>query len=766
MSLIAELRRRNVFRVAAAYLVVGWLLTEVLTTILPTLGAPDWLSRAVILIFAFGFIPTVIFAWIFELTPDGIKRDYGAASDEPGSVAIRKRFDHLAIGTAVALIIVVGLFSARQTTDDSGQIQLLSSAVPTVISNASVAVLPFVNMSNDKDNEYFSDGLTETLLHMLTQIPDLKVAARTSSFAFKGKKLSIQEIARSLEVAHVLEGSVQKAGDSVRITAQLIRASDGYHVWSSNYDRKVDDIFGIQDEIAQKVGYALSESLLGAAPNVQPAGLKTTDADAYDLYLQARKERVTYSYSGLQAAEDLLKGALLIDPDFIEAKTELATSYLQQLETGLMDERDAYMQIIAITDQVLTERPEDPVALAASIFAKTGQQAMRGDFSGGAALVKDLEEIVAAAPGELQPRILLVRAYQTSQQHEKAVTVLSEALRQDPFNPSIYYELGTAYMKVDRWDEARAALEKSLEIEPEQPNAYTNLGTISLHFGDGIGFVTQFLKAIRVDPKDHELPGMLADFLYKLGLVEIGDDFTDRVLALAPTSEIAYQLELSRAIATGDDEAGIASARRAIADNIEDRRGSYVGAVRYLLRKSVQNNNVETEFAWIDQQAPGALDIDAEQASPKYRMSQGAAFDAWYTSLPREELLRRLDVLQSVFEKGGHSLKDNPYSHANILAMQGETEQAIEIALDKIFTNSVAKNLGWREMVSQVHFAELVADPRIEAAMRRWEDEENRMRAQVESYFRDLQSATRTAQNTPLSNDSFHGVAQRAVFRQ
>jgi tetratricopeptide (TPR) repeat protein len=353
-----------------------------------------------------------------------------------------------------------------------------------------------------------------------------------------------------------------------------------------------------------------------------------------------------------------------------------------------------------------------------------------------------------------------------SQKNEECVALLSEALRQDPFNPSIYYELGTAFMKVQRWHEARAALEKSLEIEPAQPNAYTNLGTISLLSGDGVGYVTQFLKAIRVDPKDHELPGMLADFLYNLGLVDIGDDFSERVLALAPTSEIAYHLELVRAIATGDEEAGVASARRAIADDIEERRGSYVGAVRYLMRQAARDNNVEPASAWIDQQAPGILDIDAEQSPPKYRMSQVAAFDAWYTSLPREELFRRLEVMQSVFEKSGHRIEDNPYAQTNILAIRGETEEAVELALDKIFSSSVAKNLGWRQMLSQPHMAEVVADPRVKAAMQRWEDEEDRIRTQVESYFRDLQPTTRTARKASSANDSFHGIAQRAVSRQ
>ena len=735
MSLVAELQRRNVFRVAAAYLVVGWLLTEVLTTILPTLGAPAWVARAVILIFAFGFIPAVILSWFYELTPEGIKRDHEVDRDDLATGRTVKKLNYVTVVTAVVLIVLVGLFSARHTSDDM-------PPGDVAVSNASVAVLPFVNMSNDKDNEYFSDGLTETLLHMLAQVPNLKVAARTSSFAFKGQKISIQEIARALEVAHVLEGSVQRAGDRVRITAQLIRASDGFHVWSSNFDRELDDIFGIQDEIAEKVGYALSESLLGAGGGSQMAGLATTNPDAYDLYMQARKERATYSYGGLRAAEDLLKGALLIDPDFVEAKTELATSYIQQLETGLMDEQDAYTEIIAITDQVLAESPDNVVARAVSIFANTGMRRAEGDASVFADMVSQLESIVAEAPNELQPQILLVRGYLALQQNEKAAQVLEAAVKRDPFNPSIHYELGSAYMKSDRVDEARAALEKSLEIEPAQPNAYTNLAHLSLKSGDGVGFVTQFLKSLNVDPKDHELPGLLAAFLYELGLVEEGDDFRDRVLALAPTSEVAYRIELLRAKSLGDEVASVASARRAIEDDVEDRRFAYGGAIRHLLRAAVRNGTVEEESAWIAERAPGIFDIEAPLVPQKYRNAQGVAFDAWYVSLPREEVLRRLNILLDIGASQGFKLEENPRTNFSVLTLRGEIQEAIDIALKKVFSKSVATNLGWRDTYSQAQYAEIVADPRVQAALQRWEDEEAALRGQVQAYFADLRAAT------------------------
>ena len=735
MSLLAELRRRSVFRVAAAYLVVGWLLTEVLTTILPTLGAPDWAARAVILIFAFGFIPTVIFSWFYEVTPDGIKRDHEVDHDDPVSGKTGKKLEQIAMVAAVVLIILVALFSARHTSDDSVPIDV-------AVSNASVAVLPFVNMSNDKDNEYFSDGLTETLLHMLSQIPDLKVAARTSSFAFKGKRVGIPEIASALGVAHVLEGSVQRVGDRVRITAQLIRASDGYHVWSGNYDRELDDIFGIQDEIAEKVGFALSVSLLGEGSGTKVAGVQTTDPDAYDLYLQARRERATYSYGGLRAAEDLLKGALLVDPDFIEAKTELATSYMHQLETGLMEQDEAFLQIIAITDQVLAVEPDNAIARAASLFAKTGTRMMQGDMDTNADLVPQLEAIVAEAPDELQARILLVRAYQIQQQDEKSIQVLTEALQQDPFNPAIHYELGAANVRLERWEAARAALEKSLEIEPAQPNAYIYLAAVSLQSGDAVGYVSQFMKSLTVDPKDHELPGVLAQFLYQLGLVEIGDDFRARVQALAPTSEVAYRIEMLRAIAIGDEEASIASARRAVQDDISERRFSYGGAVQHLLRLAVRNGNVDEVSTWIEERAPGIFDIDAELVQQKYRLAQSVAFDAWYVSLPHDEVLRRLDALIGYAASAGFDVSQNPTTHMGILAIRGETEAAIDIALNQVFTDSVALNLGWRDTFAQAQFKDIVADPRIKVALKRWEDEEAALRRQVQAYFADLHAAS------------------------
>jgi TolB-like protein/tetratricopeptide (TPR) repeat protein len=741
MSLIVELKRRNVFRVAAAYLVVGWLLTEVLTTILPTLGAPEWTSRAVILIFAFGFIPAVVLSWVYELTPEGVKREHEVVRDESITSKTAKKLDYVTIAAVIGIIIFVATFSAKQAGEEAEPVERTFTERGQ-ISDASVAVLPFVNMSNDQDNEYFSDGLTETLLHMLAQVPDLKVAARTSSFSFKGENRTIQEIAQSLQVAHVLEGSVQRAGDRVRITAQLIRASDGFHVWSENYDRTLDDIFGIQDEIAEKVGGALTASLLGDPVDNIIEGINTTSPDAFDLYLQALNERDTFSYGGLTAAEGLLKGALTIDSEFLDAKTELAYNYLQQINTGLMVPDDTHPLILAVTDQVLQTKPDDVGAKAIQIYARAQMAGQEGDGEAALVAIDELLELIAEDPTQLEPRIFLTRLSRNNQQVETALAYMLEAAAHDPFNPRIHYELGSLYSRLQQWGDARRSIERSLELEPAQPNAWVNLARISQQAGDGLEYLQLFLKAVEVDPVDHELPGMIAGFLYRLELIEEGDDFRNRVMAIAPTSEVAYRLELQRAMAIGDLDASVASARRAIEDDVPDRRFAFGGAAQHLLRVAAAKGTVAEETAYLDEHAPGILDIESETVPAKYRSVQLMAFDAWYTTMDQTEINRRIDYMSGIAETYGVDLTENQDVLFGIYALQGESKLAADIALEHMFSETVLLNLGWEETLKQAQYAEVVEDPRVQAAMQKWQDEENELREQIRHWLADLQAAS------------------------
>ncbi|HET7063523.1 MAG TPA: hypothetical protein VFI49_04540, partial [Rudaea sp.] len=230
LSLFTELKRRNVIKVGAAYLVVAWLLIQVGATVAPQLNMPDWVPRLITLLALLGFPVALVLAWLLDFSSGGIKLELG-------------EFGNKRVFTAAAILAALALGWFVRGGMPGGQ-----AGAQATLGERSTAVLPFVNMSSDKDNEYFSDGLTENLLHKLAQVNELKVAARTSSFAFKGKQEDVRAIGRALGVATVVEGSVQRAGETLRITAQLVRTLDGSHVWSQRYDRKQTDLFAIQDE--------------------------------------------------------------------------------------------------------------------------------------------------------------------------------------------------------------------------------------------------------------------------------------------------------------------------------------------------------------------------------------------------------------------------------------------------------------------------------------------------------------------------------------
>jgi TolB-like protein len=249
MSLYAELKRRNVFRVTFAYLAAAWLLTEVAGTLFPGFGIPDWAFRFVVIVLAIGFVPTLIFSWAYEITPEGLKREKDVVRDESITHLTAKRLDGITIGiivVALAFILADRFWLSPRLAEQSGAPEAVVADPGQLVAPVpaesqyppnSIAVLPFVNMSDDPANEYFSDGISEELLNLLAKIPELRVSSRSSAFYFKGEKVDIPTVAEKLNVAHILEGSVRKAGNQVRITAQLIETRSDTHLWSETYDR-------------------------------------------------------------------------------------------------------------------------------------------------------------------------------------------------------------------------------------------------------------------------------------------------------------------------------------------------------------------------------------------------------------------------------------------------------------------------------------------------------------------------------------------------
>jgi TolB-like protein/Tfp pilus assembly protein PilF len=341
VSLVAELKRRNVIRMAGLYLVGAWLIVQVASTVFPAFEMPGWALRGVILLLAIGFIPALVLSWIFELTPAGLKRDGDVLASESIAPQTARRMDRMII---VVLLVALAYLAAdkfvlapMRAADKAapapaadagthGWPRTETASVPASIHPKSIAVLAFANMSADKDNEYFSDGVAEEILNALAQVRDMKVAGRTSSFYFKGRNEDVRSIGKALGVAHVLEGSVRKQGRRLRITAQLLRASDGFRLWSQAFDGDDDDIFALQESIARKVATEL-EATLDAGQQGRLVDAGTGNPDAYALYLRASDVFNRRDFENYGQAIQSLQQAVRLDPGFARARSRLAAVF-------------------------------------------------------------------------------------------------------------------------------------------------------------------------------------------------------------------------------------------------------------------------------------------------------------------------------------------------------------------------------------------------------------------------------------------------------
>lgn len=329
-NLFQEIRRRQVFRIAGAYAVVGWLIIQLGIALEATLNLPGWFDTLLTVLVLIGFPIALLLAWAFEVTPEGVRRTESSDDTTTGKAG----FGFVDIAILIALVGLVGasVFGVAQTTDTAVPVAVISSEVADVLAQTpapakSIAVLPFADMSPTGDQEYFSDGMAEEILNALVRVPELQVAGRTSSFAFKGRNEDIQTIGEALNVTHILEGSVRKQGDRVRITAQLIHVSDGFHMWSETYDGTLENIFDLQESVARAVTAEL-EIVLNVGEGMRLADVATNSTEAYDLLLRARAAfHNQYTVAALDDAERLIRQGLAIDPDMTEAWHLLARIY-------------------------------------------------------------------------------------------------------------------------------------------------------------------------------------------------------------------------------------------------------------------------------------------------------------------------------------------------------------------------------------------------------------------------------------------------------
>jgi len=505
MSLYHELKRRNVFRVAIAYLALSWLVTEVAGTLFPAFSIPDWGVRFVVIVFALGFVPALIISWVYELTHEGLKREKDVVRDVSITHLTAKRLDVFTIGlivVALAFILVDRLWLSPRLSE---QLVVPAESVTDTVQTSepeptepqyppnSIAVLAFTDLSPAGDQEYFSDGISEELLNLLAKIPELRVISRSSAFSFKGKDFDIPTIAAQLNVAHILEGSVRKAGNQVRITAQLIEVRSDTHLWSETYDRELENIFVVQDEIAAAIIGALKERLgfeVDAAPRVNSvAGI-----EAHDAYLRGRYLVVKRTRMGIEGAVREFEKAITLDPDYALAYAELAiaTLLLQRSDYGDLTRGEAIARATPHAERAMALDPT-----LAEAHAATG---LLLDYR------NNLEEALTHYREAIQisPNYVIVYNWMVTllselgRGYEEAFSMEKTALRIDPLSKPAIGNYVRSLIWRNRLNDAARELEKIASIYPAMYAALR--GELTSVGGKWANLVLGRLDALRIVP--------------------------------------------------------------------------------------------------------------------------------------------------------------------------------------------------------------------------------------------------------------------------
>jgi TolB-like protein/Flp pilus assembly protein TadD len=575
-SFFAELKRRNVYKVAVAYAVVAWLLIQAASIFLPAFDAPPWVMKIFIIVIIFGFPVALIFSWAFEITPEGIKLE---SEIEPNKSIARRTGRKIVAMTIALAVVAAGLFvyqlvrstahshlegGAPATPGTDG----LAGARPS-ISNKSIAVLPFDNLSRDPDNAYFCEGVQDEILTRLAKVADLKVISRTSTEQFRSKPGNVGDIARQLGVADILEGSVQKADDSVRVNVQLINALTDAHLWADTYDRKLTDIFAIESEIAKTIADTLQTKLSGSEQRAI-AARPTESTEAHQLYLKGRFFWNKRTGNDLKKSIDYFEQAIAADPNYALAYAGVADAYVLLPGYSGGNPRDCYPKAIAAAKKAL--ELDDTLAEARTSLALA---IWYYDFD------------FSQANREFQRAIELNPNYAIAHQQygnntlsaigrfNDAIAEGKRAVELDPLSLVINADLGVDYYYARRYDEAIAQLRKLLEMDPGYYFAYVTLGQALEMKGARDAAIAEYQKA-RALNDDPSVLALLAHAYGLSGNKMEAEKILDQLKALSKARYVsAYSFALAY-LGLGNKE----QALRWLEQSYQDRAGADVGWIR------------------------------------------------------------------------------------------------------------------------------------------------------------------------------------------
>ncbi len=542
MSLFEELKRRNVVRVAVGYVIISWLLMQVGDTLGPALRLPEWIPSALAFFLILGFPVAMYLAWVYELTPEGIKPDRAPGRETGGQASGTRKLNQVII-FAVVLSVTFFAFNRFVLNDDDqpGTQAVADTSELTTHQNGaakpdsrtsaphnSIAVLPFINLSSDPEQEYFSDGLTEELLNLLARIPELQVTSRSSAFAYKGKEINIPKVAKSLGVAHILEGSVRKAGNQIRVTAQLIDAERDVHLWSATYEHTLENIFSIQDEISAAVVEALKITLLGNNPKA-----RQVDARAMDLNLRARYFWTRRGEGDFERAREYYEKSLEIDDKNAPAWAGLAVIYTELIEDGSLPREEALTLSKQAALNAVAADPDYPEGHIRLSWAFTRE---------GNRKESNKHRDIAAQLDPNNHLVIFSRAVQLKNigRMDLAIGLFEQLARLDPMSAISHNNLGSFYIDLGRLKDAEAAISRGLELSPDNSASLFNLAMLRVLQG-------RFEEALEMTPAlnaDNNKQVILAIIYYALDQQEESQAAYDLIVDERVMPAMAWQIKV------------------------------------------------------------------------------------------------------------------------------------------------------------------------------------------------------------------------------
>lgn len=577
-TFVQELKRRNVFRVAIIYIIVSWLLMQIGDVMFPALRLPEWTTTLLVAFLILGLPVALIFAWAFELTADGVTRTIDVPEGQSITSATGQKINYLIIG--VLVVAVTFLLGKDFLRSDNPVSQ------PVVVTDHSIAVLPFKNQSASAENaEFFAGGLHDELLTLLSRLGDLKVISR-SSVERIDPGLTIPEIGSLLGVAAVLEGQVQRAGNRLRINVQLIDTAQEGHLWANIYDRELtaENIFDVQSDIARTIADALQTELSPDAEELLSA-VPTTNTEAFEKYLLGVQLWKRQSYASLDDAIGYLTEATMLDPGFAAAWVALAKTYTSAYQTGAITTEEF---VAGAEPAVANAMRIDPLQAAAHTQQAVLQWA-RGDLDGAnqsfeQALAIDASDSVAV--GEY--------AYflRTTFRAEEAIPLLETALISDPLSTELLFQLGKAEMHAGRPERFLELAARIREIDPAIINGYSGAMQAYVWMSRNVEAVTWFVRSLGFDPLDYENWAHISLHLQALGMPDVADRYVQRASELGPGEPSVLKCQVLLAQARGDQATAADLAAGALAADLDDRWGSDPTFLRAVRDQALDDGNV------------------------------------------------------------------------------------------------------------------------------------------------------------------------------